>query len=377
MIKNFLNCILSFILCFAVVFLFAGCNKEDNSSKAQNILADENINITSHTFNAQYAYTNKTSYDSTQPETVIIRSKEELENYYNSNKSLYNFERGDDYGKSFLEIYKKYDHNYFENQILILLSIVDSSGSPRYAINEFETITENNLTKTKIGIARIISGDITADLAAWHIFLEPEKSFKVENLKNIEISISNVYYLQNDSRASNSIIFSNNTQSSFQIKAHSFSTQRIRTDGGFDLEYPKAVIIRSQEEYEKYYNENKGIYDFYYDKDSSTPLYIADNVYDKNYFESKNLIVLLVKTMGNQTRPAVAELETITKNANRTGEIDIINLIPNDQSDNNPCLWHIFIEIEEDFDIRDAADIEINLRDIPCVSIDGRIVSVG
>lgn len=377
MLKNFLKYLFSLIMCFAIVFSFVSCDKNDISSKTQNILADENINITSHKFNTQYARTNKASYDNTDPETVIIRSKEELENYYNSNKTLYNFERGDDYGKSFLEIYKKYDNNYFENQILILLSIVADSGSPRYSINELKTINENNVTKTKIDIARIIPGDITADLAAWHIFLEPERDFKIENPENIEITISDVYYRQNGSKASNFKTFSNNTQSSSKIKAHCFSTQYVRTDGGFDLDYPKAVIIRSEEEYEKYYNENKEIYDFNNSQDSSTPLYVADNIYDKNYFKSKILVVLLIKSVGNKTRPAVTTVETTQENGKSTGEINVINLIPNNQSDDNPCLWHVFIEIEENFDIRDAADIKINSKDIPCVCIAERIVGIG
>ena len=142
-------------------------------------------------FGVQYVRTNGYHEGVEYPVVKIIRSVEELNQYYESNKDKYDLGRKDkvyaDTTIGFLDACDKYDEAYFEKQILVMVLLEEGSGSTRHNVDNVKLGTDGKLY---IGI-RTISPEVgTCDMAEWHIFVEPEESIDVKSEDDVIVLIN-------------------------------------------------------------------------------------------------------------------------------------------------------------------------------------------
>ena len=116
------------------------------------------------------------------PGVKIIRSVEELNAYYDANKSSYSLE-------GFLGACDKYDEAYFENQILVMVVLEEGSGSISHKVTNVGVIGIDEAKKMTIEIDRIIPEIGTCDMACWHILIEPEAEIMVEDEEDIYVTL--------------------------------------------------------------------------------------------------------------------------------------------------------------------------------------------
>ena len=126
-------------------------------------------------FEAQYVRTNGYHEDTEYPVVKIIRSVDELNAYYNENKDKYDLERKDtvysDTTIGFLDACDKYDSEYFEDRILVMVLLEEGSGSNRHNVDNVKIGSDGRLY---INISTVVPEVGTSDMAQWHILIEPE-----------------------------------------------------------------------------------------------------------------------------------------------------------------------------------------------------------
>ncbi len=173
------------ILCITVFF---GCkNKSDTPEADQDLnekLKTENIEKT-YDFKAEYVRTDFYQDEVEYPIAKIIRSVEELDGYYKENKNSY-FSDSENSSK-FLNVCDKYDSSYFEDNILILVVLEETSGSVSH---EVESIKFDG-SELSVNINCISPESGTCDMAEWHIFIEPDEKIAVTD-ENITVTCSRV-----------------------------------------------------------------------------------------------------------------------------------------------------------------------------------------
>lgn len=149
----------------------------------------EFLNTSSIDFDAQYIRTDGYREGTRYPIVKIIRSKQELNTYYESNKGKYNLERrgnaNSDTAMGFLDACDKYDENYFEKHILIMVLLEEGSGSNRHKVR---TVNIDSTGQCSINIDRIVPEVGTCDMAQWHILIEPKTEVKIEKESDITVS---------------------------------------------------------------------------------------------------------------------------------------------------------------------------------------------
>ena len=137
-------------------------------------------------FVAQYVRTDGYHKDKQYPIITVIRNRAELSAYYENNKDLYDLERrskpASDSTFGFLNAIDKYNDDYFNNNVLILILVQESSGSNRHQVND---IIKND-TELDIQINRLVPEIGTADMAQWHILVK----LKASDLGQATIRIS-------------------------------------------------------------------------------------------------------------------------------------------------------------------------------------------
>lgn len=144
-------------------------------------------------FVPQYIRTNGYHDDVEYPVVKIIRSVEELNEYYNENKERYDLERNDkvysDTTIGFLDACDKYTAEYFEDQILVMVLLEEGSGSIRHNVDNVK-IGSNG--KLYISISRDVPEVGTDDMAEWHILIEPEKDITVASESDVIVYLDGV-----------------------------------------------------------------------------------------------------------------------------------------------------------------------------------------
>lgn len=152
-------------------------------SPAENKLEDKD-------FDAQYIRTDGYHDNIKYPKVTVITSKDELDEYYNANKDLYFLDHVDkvysDTTIGFIDACEKYDNEYFEDNILILVLLEEGSGSIRHEVKSVKTSGSN----VEIDIEVNIPEECTDDMAEWHIMIEADKDSGIEKGDNIKVNLS-------------------------------------------------------------------------------------------------------------------------------------------------------------------------------------------
>ena len=128
-------------------------------------------------YQKQYIRTNGGDENRSYPFYKIIRSKEELNRYYEEHKDIYDLERREtvyaDSSIGFLDACDQYDDAFFAQRDLIILVLEEGSGSVRHEIQGVRPYYDNSWQL--IG-RRIVPEVCTDDMAQWHILIEMDKN---------------------------------------------------------------------------------------------------------------------------------------------------------------------------------------------------------
>ena len=163
---------------------------EDDDTGAVSLAGETKADLE---FEAQYIRTNGYHEEVEYPLVKIIRSVEELNNYYDANKEKYDLERkGKVYSDTtigFLDACDRYDEAYFEKQILIMVLLEEGSGSIRHKVNSLSMVDDDKW----IIVIETVAPDVgTDDMAAWHILIEPEAGINVESESNVTVLLNGI-----------------------------------------------------------------------------------------------------------------------------------------------------------------------------------------
>ncbi len=152
-------------------------------------------------FEAQYIRTDGYHEGVQYPVVTVISSTDELNDYYEANREKYSLDRresyGSDYTAGFLDACDKYDDEYFEEQILVLVLLEEGSGSVHHKV---ESVALGEDGKCSVSIERLVSETGTADMAEWHILIEPAAGTAV-TASDIIVYLDGVNPLTQDKRA--------------------------------------------------------------------------------------------------------------------------------------------------------------------------------
>lgn len=155
-----------------------------------NELQQENINAPgaaegdpqSWVYQKQYIRTNGGDENRSYPFYKIIRSREELNRYYEEHKDIYDLERREtvyaDSSIGFLDACDRYDDAFFAQRDLIILVLEEGSGSIRHEIQGVRPYYDNSW---QLVGRRIVPEVCTDDMAQWHILIETDKNLIGEN----------------------------------------------------------------------------------------------------------------------------------------------------------------------------------------------------
>ena len=141
--------------------------------------------MTDYEFEARYIRTDGYHENIFYPQVKRIRSAEQLQEYCEENRSLYQFEQKSDGAESFLEACQRYDEAYFEKQCLILVLLQEGSGSVRHKVDRVGTGDGS----TVISIQTITPEVGTCDMALWHILIEPEPALAVPEVGDGDVTL--------------------------------------------------------------------------------------------------------------------------------------------------------------------------------------------
>ena len=141
-----------------------------------------------------------------------------------------------------------------------------------------------------------------------------------------------------------------------------FEAQIIRTNGYQEgVTYPKVTLIDSAEDLNRYYEENRDLYDFSHKETvySDTTIGFVDAIerYDDAWFRDHQLIVVLLEEGSGSVRHRVAEV-----NGGAAPAVSISRLVPEVGTD-DMAQWHILIETARCFD--PSPEITVNLMTTP------------
>ena len=197
------------------IFVLVSCKSEDagkNNDTPVKVYTDGGLSdktpktddIIECEFSAQYIRTDGYHDGVHYPVVTVVHSVDELNAYYEANKDKYSLERragaiSSDSTIGFLDACDKYDEEYFESKILLLVLLEEGSGSVRHKVGRV-SINDDEIT---VDIATIIPEVGTDDMADWHILIEPEAGVFAKDADNITVyidgrdateKITDVYY---------------------------------------------------------------------------------------------------------------------------------------------------------------------------------------
>lgn len=120
------------------------------------------------------------------PQYIVIRSRGELMEYYEKNKSLYDLESRAAYGQvGWLDFANALTDEWFEQNDLVLIILSEPSGS---ITHEVASVTQSHDGSHTVTIRRNVPEIGTDDMAQWHLFLSVE-SEKLSPLEVVDIVI--------------------------------------------------------------------------------------------------------------------------------------------------------------------------------------------
>lgn len=138
----------------------------------------------------QYIRTDGGGENDRFPYVTIIRSVQELEEYYNEQKDHFSLEHRENVSSDgtigFLDACERYDEAYFAENNIILLRLEESSGSIRHEVTGTTINSDGELT---IHVKTICPETGTCDMAQWHIILEFSNKVALSQAEDITVCL--------------------------------------------------------------------------------------------------------------------------------------------------------------------------------------------
>ena len=128
----------------------------------------------------QYVRTNGRAPDAEFPSSLIIRSKQELLDYYENNKAYYNMDSSWDESPAFRDAIERYDDAYFAERELLIVLMEEPSGSIRHKVNRIWDVFVEGKRVYNISITSFKSMRGDDDMAQWHILIELPEWFHTD-----------------------------------------------------------------------------------------------------------------------------------------------------------------------------------------------------
>ena len=153
-------------------------------------------NLPSVDFDAQYIRAGSKKELSAYPAVKIIRSANEMSRYLKKETHM---------SEELVNACKKYDADYFKEQILIIVLLEEGSGSVRH---EVEKVGANN-GHAVIQIKSIAPEVGTCDMAWWHILIEPEAGVQIVDEEDVTVFLGGRNATENYTVASHNKGFAN------------------------------------------------------------------------------------------------------------------------------------------------------------------------
>ena len=118
----------------------------------------------------------RTNYVSgTHGKTLVIESKEELEEYIKTNMDVHGLHHKEkvyeDSTIGFVDAVEEYDEEFFKEKALVIVLLTESSGSIRHKLTK-ASVKDGTM---EIKIERNVPEIGTCDMAGWHVLVETEK----------------------------------------------------------------------------------------------------------------------------------------------------------------------------------------------------------
>ncbi len=162
-------------------------------------------------YEQQYIRTDGYHEDIKYPKIVLIDSLSELNEYYENNKELYDFNSSSDERMSFTEAIKVYNQSFFKNHKLILVLLQEGSGSTRHKITG---VGKNSDNKLEIKIETMSPEVGTCDMALWHILIDVDR--EIDDEKNIIVNLNGKKYT-NIEESEEEYVYCGNTQTTVKF----------------------------------------------------------------------------------------------------------------------------------------------------------------
>ena len=257
------------------------------------------------------------------PSVTVIRTRRELDIYLDT------FPCPDaswDNDPTLMQICERYNEEYFADRDLIVVLVEEGSGSIRHKVN---AVYRNSATgEWAIDIERLIPEIGTADMAGWHIFIEPSKEMRVQEGDTFKIG--------------------DHTLSPLPLDTFGYywgDVQYVRTTGHApDTEFPSSLIIRSKQELLDYYENNKAYYTMDSSWDESPAFRDAIERYDDAYFADRELLIVRIEEPSGSIRHKVNFMrENYSEGAWEVSITSFKSMYETEDMEQ----WHILIEMPE------------------------------
>lgn len=154
--------------------------ESDEAHRLDTLLTELNSMLRSYEFEAEYIRVFEYSDNDNSSNRTVIKTKSELDAYYEANKENYDFRR-------FLEVREKYTDEFFETKDLVLINVTESSGSHRHEITDVRCV---DIGAWEIDVERSNFGyGATDDMGYWLLIVEiSEKPIKKDDTVRINLS---------------------------------------------------------------------------------------------------------------------------------------------------------------------------------------------
>ena len=132
-------------------------------------------------FSVQYIRTNGDSGNI--PNVTVVISAQQLQKYYEDNKERFDLERrqqvSSDSTIGFLDACDKYTDDFFADNMLLLITLEEGSGSTRHKVTRVET--------DAVYLESVTPEAGTCDMAQWHIMVAVPKSSAMSEADDIRV----------------------------------------------------------------------------------------------------------------------------------------------------------------------------------------------
>lgn len=174
------------VLLACVMLMMAGCGGGLELQPTETAPAETTGSAVAVPWSVQYIRTNGPYADLKYPGVQIIKSAEQLQDYYSANKDIYYLERRDpDVTVGFLDACDAYGEAFFAENYLVFVLLEEGSGS---VYHEVRSVEQTAAGKLCVRVDSLLPGGVgTCDMAQWHVILELSRDVEVESSADVQV----------------------------------------------------------------------------------------------------------------------------------------------------------------------------------------------